>query len=197
MIAPDFVVLAGPNGAGKSTFARANLTSFIEQEVFLNADDIARETNPSDVEAAAMEVARKMLNRRRALLEQRKSLCVETTLATRTLLRLVSEANNAGYRTELVFLFTPAVQINEMRVKQRVMAGGHNIDTDTIRRRHALGLRYLADYWRACRGGIVFDARTRQPIEIVRKNEAGIRVHDEAAFALLNAVITASEGKPL
>lgn len=45
--------------------------------------------------------------------------------------------------------------------------------------------------------GVVLDARTRQPTEIVRKNEAGVRVHDATVFALLNAAIAANDGKPL
>jgi len=46
---PYFVVLAGPNGVGKTTFAHANLGDLIEAGAFLNADDIARVINPSDL----------------------------------------------------------------------------------------------------------------------------------------------------
>jgi len=130
--APELVLLAGANGVGKTTFARANLTAFIDQLAFLNADDIARDVNPSDVDAVAIEAGRRVLARRRHLLESRQPFCIETTLASRTLLRFVEKAKTAGYRIRLVFLFTPFADINELRVKQRVMAGGHNIDTDTI-----------------------------------------------------------------
>jgi predicted ABC-type ATPase len=85
---PDFVILAGANGVGKTTFARANLTDYIDQQAFLNADDIARDVNPSDVGSAALEAGREMLSRRRTRLAQRLPFCIETTLATRTLLRL-------------------------------------------------------------------------------------------------------------
>jgi predicted ABC-type ATPase len=46
VIAPDLVILAGANGLGKTTFARANLMAFIDQQAFLNADDVARDVNP-------------------------------------------------------------------------------------------------------------------------------------------------------
>jgi predicted ABC-type ATPase len=82
---PDLVILAGANGVGKTTFARANLTDYIDQQAFLNADDIARDVNPSDVESVALEAGREMLSRRRTRLEQRLPFCIETTLATRTL----------------------------------------------------------------------------------------------------------------
>lgn len=103
-------------------------------------------------------------------LEERQSFSIETTLASRTLLRVVERARNEGYSVKLVFLFLPFSSINELRVKQRVMLGGHNVDTDTIRRRHRLRLRYLMQYWEICTEGIVFDGRTPVPREIMRKD---------------------------
>ena len=193
----DVAILAGPNGVGKTTFAQRNLRSFIDQGTFLNADDIARDVNPSDVEAVTIDAGRRMLNRRKDLLRQRQSFCLETTLATRTLLRFVQEAATAGYRTHLFFLFTPLPSLNEMRVMQRVMRGGHNIESETIRRRHKSGLQLLASYWDAVDEAVVFDARTESPREIVRKDDAGIRTLDEAAFVLLNATIVNNDGQPL
>ena len=117
----ELMVLAGANGVGKTTFARFNLATFIDQQAFLNADDIAQDANPSDVEAVAIEAGRRMLGRRRTLLESQQSFCIETTLATRTLLRFLEEARSVGYRVKLIFLFTPSANVNELRVKQRVI----------------------------------------------------------------------------
>lgn len=197
MTTPTFVILSGPNGAGKTTFARYNLQSFIEAGTFLNADDMARAVRPDNVEAAAIRAARDMLDARRSLLERGVSFCVETTLATRTLMSFVKTANDAGYVSRLIFPFTPFPQLNEMRVKQRVMAGGHNIDTDTIRRRHMRGLRLLADYWDVCSQAIVFDARTRQPSEIVRKDASGFRIASIQSWDMLRDRIAAVGGRSL
>lgn len=149
MTEPELLILAGPNGVNKTTFAKLNLSSFIDQGTFLNADDIARDVNPSDVEAVAIDAGRQMLRRRKDFLQRRQPFCLETTLATRTLLRFVHQAAPAGYRTRLFFLFTPLPHLNELRVMQRVMRGGHNIETDTIRRRHKSGRQLLASYWDA------------------------------------------------
>jgi predicted ABC-type ATPase len=189
------IVLAGPNGAGKTTFAKHNLRPFIDAGTFLNADEIARAARPDNVDAVAIEAARRMIDERRRVLERRQSFCIETTLATRTLRRFVVEVSAAGYRTRLIFLFTPHAQLNEFRVKQRVMAGGHNIDTDTIRRRHVRGLQSLADYWDICDEAIVFDVRTWQPVEIVRKDAHGVTINNASGWSLLCGRIQAVGGR--
>lgn len=69
------------------------------------------------------------------------------------------------------------------------MAGGHNIETDVIRRRHSRGLRLLADHWDLCDEGIVFDART-QDIQ-------GISISSRAGWQLLHGKVEAAGGRPL
>ena len=197
MTPPTLLLLAGPNGAGKSTFARHGLRSFVDAGIFLNADDMARESRPDDVSSAAMEAALGMLLGRRALLARRVSFCVETTLASRALQNLVGAAKATGYRCSLIFPFTPDARLNESRFKQRVMLGGHNIDTDTIRRRHAGGLRLLPDFWDACDEAIVFDALDRLPTEIARKDADGIRIVHGRSWARLRRGTAAVGGHPL
>lgn len=195
MTKPYFVILAGPNGAGKTTFARANLAEFIDTNAFLNADEIARHIQPDNVSAVAMEAGRRLLRERRIRLDKAQSFCIETTLATRTLLRFLSEASKLGFRTRLIFLFTPFPQLNELRVKQRVMAGGHNIDTATIHRRHRSGLKSLADYWDACDEAVLFDARTEKPRETLVKDEQGTRVLDRHGWLLLRFRLKAFDAR--
>jgi predicted ABC-type ATPase len=62
VISPDLVILAGANGVGKTTFARTNLADFVDQQSFLNADDIAREANPSDVAALQSKLRARCLS---------------------------------------------------------------------------------------------------------------------------------------
>lgn len=123
-------------------------------------------------------------------------LSSESTLASLSLLRIGAQANDAGYLTRLIFHFTPTPQINEFRVKQRVMQGGHNIDTDTIRRRHALGLRYLPHYVDGCREAIVFDAQRARSREIFRKEDGRIAVAAAEEMKGLRQAVERAGGHP-
>ena len=89
MARPTLLVLAGPDGAGKTTFAYSHLQDYIAAGLFLNADETARDINPENVETAALAAGRKVLDHRRQLIAVGESFCVETTLATRTLVRAI------------------------------------------------------------------------------------------------------------
>lgn len=182
---PYLIVVAGPNGAGKTTFAKKNLKWFIEAHTFLNADEIAREDNPDDVSAVALEAGRKALARRTNLLKARKSLCIETTLAGSSIKRFMRQAKEAGYIVRLIFLFTVSTALNEARVMHRVMSGGHNIPVDVIRRRHARGLERLADCWDVCDEGVIADASSREPYPVLTKEKGKMSVASEAGLAIL------------
>lgn len=194
---PLLTLLAGPNGAGKSTYAQRNLRDLVEVGAFLNTDDMARDLLADDVQAVAMRAGRQMLTTREAMLSARRTFCIETTIATRTLLQLVGRARSLSYRLRLIFLFTSHSNLNESRVKQRVMLGGHNIDTDTIRRRYRRDLMYLPDYWAAADEAFILDARTRVPIAIVEKLDGVVRIFDAERFSVLNGRIVASGGQAI
>ncbi|HEX8499899.1 MAG TPA: zeta toxin family protein [Pyrinomonadaceae bacterium] len=136
---PLIVVIAGPNGAGKSTFAARLLPSRYGSIPFLNADDIARDLSPADVEGVAFEAGSLMLARVRNLIDLRRSFAFETTLAGRKFARRLRGAGGLGYRVHLFFLRLADAELAVARVRQRVSAGGHNIPEDEVRRRYARG----------------------------------------------------------
>ena len=61
MAQKHILIIAGPNGAGKSTFARRHLQRDFGLSIFVNADQIAAELEPSQPEAVAVEAGRLML----------------------------------------------------------------------------------------------------------------------------------------
>ena len=83
---PEIYVFGGCNGSGKTTLATTILSSLDNQLEFVNADIIAAELNPNDVDAAAIQASRLMLERLSTLSRQGTDFAFETTLAARTVL---------------------------------------------------------------------------------------------------------------
>ena len=78
---PRLWAFAGPNGAGKSTLYRQMLEGRVQQ---INADDIARTLEGGFTDANVAQTGRMAVMRRKAALEEGKSLRIETTLAGNT-----------------------------------------------------------------------------------------------------------------
>ncbi|BBZ09228.1 hypothetical protein MDOR_33970 [Mycolicibacterium doricum] len=129
----DLVV--GPNGAGKSTFVTFTLAPLLPRSVFVNADEIARQRWPDDVETHAYEAAGIAAATRSTLVAQRRSFIAETVFSHPSKLDLITAAHAAQYTVVLhVFMVTEDLSVE--RVRHRVIAGGHSVPEDKIRGRH-------------------------------------------------------------
>lgn len=84
-----------------------------------------------------------MLERIDELLEAKVDFAIETTLATRSYVSLVTEAQSKGYSVVLLFLWLRNPELAQRRVSMRVEQGGHSIPPETIVRRYGLGLKNL------------------------------------------------------
>ncbi|MGB3119972.1 MAG: hypothetical protein WBE58_14215, partial [Verrucomicrobiales bacterium] len=83
------LIIAGPNGAGKTTFAEEFLPQEAGCPAFVNADLIAAGLSPFQPDQVAFTAGRLMLRRIADLVIAKKSFAFETTLATRSYLRLI------------------------------------------------------------------------------------------------------------
>lgn len=147
-------IIAGPNGAGKSTAAKTLLPQIWQCREFVNADEIARGLSPFNPDSMAVQAGKLMLKRIDQLLDGEESFSIETTLATRSYQKLIARAREKGFKVELLFLYLNSPELARLRVNQRVSEGGHNIDSDVIRRRYEKGINNLmrifipmADQW--------------------------------------------------
>jgi predicted ABC-type ATPase len=140
---PNVYVVAGPNGAGKSTFARLYLPDYADCKEFVNADLIAAGLSPFNPESLAIQAGRLMLERIEALAEARVDFGFETTLAGRGYTSLFRRLKDTGYRVHLFFLWLPSLEMALARVHERVLAGGHSVPDDVVRRRFSRGLSNL------------------------------------------------------
>ncbi len=144
------IAVAGPNGAGKSTTAPSLLKGTLKVKEFVNADIIARD-NPGMTSIGAGRI---MLNRMHDLADRRINFAFESTMASKSFAPWIARLSKTGYKFYLVFLWLPSAELAIDRVKERVRMGGHDVVSDTIRRRYRTGInnffsiyQKIADIW--------------------------------------------------
>lgn len=142
-MAKTLYIIAGCNGAGKSTAAKTLLPQIWQCREFVNADDIARGLSPYNPESVSVTAGKIMLNRIEVLLDGDESFSVETTLSTRSYVKVIEKAREKGFRVSLLFLWLVSPDMARLRVNQRVSEGGHNIPDDVVQRRYYKGISNL------------------------------------------------------
>ena len=147
-------IIAGCNGAGKTTASYTVLPEMLGCREFVNADEIARGLSPFNPEGAAIQAGRLMIERVLQLMKDGQDFAFETTLATRSYVKLIQQAQRRGYFVTLLFFSLSTPEQAVMRVAKRVSLGGHHIPTDVAYRRYEAGLQNLfqlsmpiCDYW--------------------------------------------------
>lgn len=143
------VIIAGPNGAGKTTFAREFLPNEAGCPIFVNADLIAAGIAPFQPETVAFRAGRLMLQEIAHHTAEGSSFAFETTLSGRTYAPMIDRWRAQGYIVKLIFLSLTSADEAVARVAIRVRQGGHNIPTDTIRRRFEAGLFHFRETYRS------------------------------------------------
>ena len=140
---PRLYIISGCNGAGKTTASYSLLPEMLDCKEFVNSDEFAKGLSPFDPSKASIQASRYMLMKIRYLLKRQDDFAVETTLATRTLLKIVKSAQAAGYTVTLLYFWLNSPEMAIERVRARVEAGGHNIPEETIVRRYHTGIYYF------------------------------------------------------
>jgi len=185
----NLFIIAGPNGAGKSTASLAMLRNIWDCNVFINSDDIAAIINPLNPEKAEIEASRRMLRRIDEQLAKQNDFAIETTLSARSLIKLVRQAQQIGYKVHLFFFWLASAEQAQARVKQRVSEGGHHVADDVIFRRYYLGLKNLVNiYLPACDYVAVIDKSKIATSDIVRKEtlQGEIKIFDAEKWKQIN-----------
>jgi predicted ABC-type ATPase len=131
---PRLTIIAGANGCGKSTLT--SRASFIYQIPLLDPDAISKALQPSIPGTSAVAAARQVLISADRHIERRESFVVETTLSGHTYLQMMLDARIRGFEVVLVYIRTENVEINLARIRNRVLAGGHDVPEGYVRRRY-------------------------------------------------------------
>lgn len=183
-------IISGCNGSGKTTASYALLPQLLECRQFVNSDEFAKSLSPFSPQSASIAASRLMIRKIRYLLQRREDFCIETTLATRSLKRIIDQAHENGYTVTVFYMWIASPELAIARVKARVAAGGHFIDEETVRRRYFVGLHYLfREYMPICDRWILAD-NTTIPFRIVaeRSDESGLAVWDPETFSKIKAM---------
>lgn len=180
---PRMYILSGCNGSGKTTASYSLLPELLDCSDFVNSDEFAKSLSPFSPEAAYVMASRLMLLKTRVLFEQRKDFSIETTLATRSLLKMVRSAQEKGYHVTVLYFWLSSPDLAVERVRSRVAAGGHNIPEETIRRRYNVGLKYFfRDYAPLCDRWILCDNSQPPFREVAEGNGRSMIIRDNLLF---------------
>ena len=183
---PRMYIISGCNGSGKTTASYTLLPELLDCSEFVNSDEFAKSLAPFHPETAYITASRYMLKKLRYLFTRREDFCIETTLATRSLLKMVRMAQDQGYFVTVVYLWLRDPEIAIKRVAARVEAGGHDVAPDIIRRRYYTGLEYFFDlYAPVCDKWMLVD-NSETDFRIIAEGSAkGTTVRDLPTYQLI------------
>lgn len=158
---PEILVFAGPNGSGKST-----ITSYIDVKgQYINADDIKRSNNISDMEAAIIAES----NREKCI-QNKEDFTFETVLSTERNLELLKNAKKNNYFIRCIYVLTKDPKINVSRVDARFLDGGHSVPHDKIISRYYKCLKLIPNLINLCDIIHIYD-NSMEPFRIFKKDK--------------------------
>lgn len=187
---PKLYIISGCNGSGKTTASYTLLPEMLECSQFVNSDEFAKGLSPFNPETASIQASRLMLLKIHYLFNRKLDFSIETTLATRTLKKMISIAQEGGYNVTVIYFWVESADLAVERVKARVAAGGHNIPEETIRRRYKIGVEYFfKEYMPLCDRWILAD-NSRVPFKVIAE---GIKseitnIRDKELYARIKAM---------
>ena len=180
----NLYIVAGCNGAGKTTASYTILPEILNCKEFVNADEIARGLSPFQPEKVSIEAGKIMLKRIGELLLGNDSFAFETTLASKSYKNLIEEAKAKDYNVTLLFFWLQTIDLAKQRVKERVLSGGHNIETDVIERRYMSGIRNLFDIYVPIVNNVLIIDNSEATHQLIAKkaNDLDLQIIDNLKF---------------
>ena len=187
---PRLYIISGCNGAGKTTASYSLLPEMLDCKEFVNSDEFAKGLSPFDPSKASIQASRLMLMKIRYLLKRHEDFAVETTLATRTLLKTVKSAQAAGYTVTLLYFWLNSPELAVERVRARVEAGGHNIPEETILRRYNTGIYYFFKLYAPISERWILADNSQIPFRVIAEGSKDevINIRDEETYNVILAI---------
>lgn len=129
---------------------------------YINPDEIA-ETLEGEY-ASRVRRAQAIADAERAeCIANRQSFSFETVMSHPSKIDVLKAARANGFRTALYFVATESVELNVLRVRQRVQLGGHPVPEDRIRQRYVRTLALLPAAMACVDQVVLFDNSDGRP----------------------------------
>ena len=186
---PKLYIISGCNGSGKTTASYTLLPDLLNCREFVNSDEFAKSFSPFDPGAASVTASRYMLMKINYLLDRKADFAVETTLATRSLLQIVRQAQRLGYESTVLYFWLNSPELSIERVRDRVVSGGHNTPDAVVRRRYVMGLQYLFDVYIPVIDRWILADNSKPPFSVVAEGSKDvIYIKDNEKYQLIRRI---------
>lgn len=133
----------------------------------LDPDAIARTLQSRSPSAFPIAAARQVLASAKEHISKHGSFAVETTLSGKSYLQMMVDARIRGFDVVLVYIGTENVEINLARIRNRVLAGGHDVPESDVRRRYQRSFKNLPIARERADHTILFDNSTEEGYQLV------------------------------
>jgi len=155
-------IIAGPNGAGKSTFTGPFLEALGQTNILrLNADEVTAELRSgdpaSDQNALNLRAAQIIDSMVVQYIDKRQSFLVETVLSSGKYRDDLEAAKAAGFKIGMVYISLYPPELSPLRIHERVLKGGHAVETATAIKRYHRSHQELAWFGACVDHLLIFD----------------------------------------
>lgn len=166
----NFYLFAGVNGVGKTTLFNA-MNGNVKKSFRINSDEIVREIGKWNSEIDQVKAAKIAVGLRNECMEKGNSFNEETTLAGKTILKLIDKVREKNYKLHLFYVGVGSPDISKERIKKRVADGGHHIPNEVVDKRYKESLKNFEKILKEFDNVVVYDnsVRFRTLLRIIDK----------------------------
>ena len=184
----NLYIIAGANGSGKTTFIKEILK--VENIIFINADEIAKELNPDNIYSIKLKAGKETFKRIYENISLGKDIAIETTLSGLTHINIIKIAKKLGYNIIMYYIFLQNTDTCIDRIKIRVINGGHDIPVnDVIRRYYRSKYNFINIYQKYLDNWFIFYNGDEGYINVANKKDNDIEIINKKLYNLFNESI--------